>query len=125
MPQAYADYHDMMELTEKLVSGAAAEILGTTTIVGGDGDGAPPDVDLKAPWRRVTMNDLVKEKTGTPQHSTAQHTTITSVYGGALNILYKSSENVIVSKISKKIAFLSTRQQKVFFLTGGFGAARF
>eukprot|EP00752_Nemacystus_decipiens_P018778 g16836.t1 len=62
--QAYADYHDMMELTEKLVAGAASEVLGTTTVVGGDEDGSPPDVDLKAPWRRVTMNDLVKEKIG-------------------------------------------------------------
>lgn len=62
--QAYADYHDMMELTERLVSGAAAEVLGTTTVEGGDEEGSPPDIDLKAPWRRVTMNDLVKEKIG-------------------------------------------------------------
>ncbi|CAN0356153.1 unnamed protein product, partial [Hapterophycus canaliculatus] len=54
----------MMELTEKLVAGAAAEVLGTTTVVGGDEEGSPPDVDLKAPWRRVTMNDLVREKIG-------------------------------------------------------------
>ena len=54
----------MMELTENLVSGAASEVLGTTTVVGGDEEGSPPDLDLKAPWRRVTMNDLVKEKTG-------------------------------------------------------------
>ncbi|CAB1112633.1 unnamed protein product [Ectocarpus sp. CCAP 1310/34] len=62
--QAYADYHDMMELTEKLVAGAASEVLGTTAVSGGEEEGAPPDVDLKAPWRRVTMNDLVKEKIG-------------------------------------------------------------
>lgn len=55
----------MMELTEKLVAGAASEVLGTTTVVGGEEEGSPPDVDLKAPWRRVTMNDLVKEKIGT------------------------------------------------------------
>ncbi|CAN0162594.1 unnamed protein product, partial [Ectocarpus sp. 8 AP-2014] len=62
--QAYADYHDMMELTEKLVAGAASEVLGTTAVSGGEEEGAPPDVDLKAPWRRVTMNDLVREKIG-------------------------------------------------------------
>lgn len=62
--QAYADYHDMMELTENLVSGAASHVLGTTTVVGGDEEGSPPDLELKAPWRRVTMNDLVKEKIG-------------------------------------------------------------
>ncbi|CBJ27015.1 Lysyl-tRNA Synthetase [Ectocarpus siliculosus] len=62
--QAYADYHDMMELTERLVAGAASEVLGTTAVSGGEEEGAPPDVDLKAPWRRVTMNDLVREKIG-------------------------------------------------------------
>lgn len=53
----------MMELTERLVVGAASEVLGTTTVVG-EGEEALPEVDLKAPWRRVSMNDLVKEKTG-------------------------------------------------------------
>lgn len=63
--QAYADYHDMMELTERLVAGAASEVLGTTLIAGEGEEGrALPDLDLKAPWRRVTMNDLVKEKIG-------------------------------------------------------------
>ncbi|CAN0524550.1 unnamed protein product [Laminaria digitata] len=55
----------MMELTERLVAGAASEVLGTTVIAGGEEEGALPDLDLKAPWRRVTMNDLVKEKIGT------------------------------------------------------------
>ena len=55
----------MMELTERLVAGAASEVLGTTVIAaGGDEEGALPDLDLTAPWRRVTMNDLVKEKIG-------------------------------------------------------------
>lgn len=62
--QAYADYSDMMKLTEKLVSGAAMSVLGTTTVSGADVEGSPPEVDLKAPWRRVTMNELVREKVG-------------------------------------------------------------
>lgn len=62
--QAYADYFDMMDLTEKLVSGAAMSVLGTTIVSSGDADGASPGIDLKAPWRRVTMSDLVKDKTG-------------------------------------------------------------
>ena len=57
--QAYADFDDMMKLTEELVSTIAQELLGTTIVPYGD-----DMIDLTPPWRRVTMNDLVKEKTG-------------------------------------------------------------
>ena len=49
----------MMALTENLVSGAAMEVLGTTQV---EYQGTP--IDLTAPWRRVTMSDLVKEAMG-------------------------------------------------------------
>lgn len=62
--QAYADYFDMMDLTERLVEGAAKEVLGTTKVAGAEDGSSLAEIDLKAPWRRVTMNDLVKEKTG-------------------------------------------------------------
>ena len=48
-----------MALTENLVSGAAMEVLGTTQV---EYQGTP--IDLTAPWRRVTMSDLVKEAMG-------------------------------------------------------------
>jgi lysyl-tRNA synthetase, class II len=57
--QAYADYYDMMELTEAIVTTAAQDVLQTLQVVY---QGQP--VDLTPPWRRVTMHDLVKEKTG-------------------------------------------------------------
>lgn len=57
--QAYADYHDMMTLTENLVTTAAQEVLGTLKI-----DYQGTEIDLTAPWRRVTMHDAVKEATG-------------------------------------------------------------
>jgi len=53
---AYADYADMMRLTEELVAGIAADVLGTTTI---EYDGR--DVDLSTPWRRATMEELIAE----------------------------------------------------------------
>ncbi len=56
---AYADYHDVMELVENLVSHLAMEICGTTTIAYGD-----RELDLSAPWRRATMIDLISEHTG-------------------------------------------------------------
>ncbi|MFN6515315.1 MAG: lysine--tRNA ligase [Nostoc sp. CreGUA01] len=57
--QAYADYNDMMALTEGIITTVAQEVLGTLQITY-QGE----SIDLTPPWRRVTMHDLVKEFTG-------------------------------------------------------------
>ena len=61
--QAFGDYHDMMDLTEALVVTAAEEAIGTTVVTVGD-----REVDLKPPWRRVTMVDLIREHAGVDMH---------------------------------------------------------
>jgi lysyl-tRNA synthetase class 2 len=57
--QAYADYGDIMELVESLVSYLATEICGSTAISYGG-----RELDLSAPWRRATMLELIAEQTG-------------------------------------------------------------
>ncbi|HEY9908190.1 MAG TPA: lysine--tRNA ligase [Thermosynechococcaceae cyanobacterium] len=57
--QAYADYNDMMSLTETLITTAAQDVLKTLKITY---QGEP--IDLTPPWRRVTMHDAVQEQTG-------------------------------------------------------------
>lgn len=57
--QAYADYHDIMELVETLVAHLAMELHGTTNLAYGD-----RQIELAAPWRRATMIDLIAEQTG-------------------------------------------------------------
>jgi lysyl-tRNA synthetase class 2 len=57
--QAYADYSDMMALTEELVAHLATELHGTTKLSYGG-----RDLDLTPPWRRATLIDLVEEQTG-------------------------------------------------------------
>ena len=57
--QAYADYHDMMALTEGIITTVAQEVLGTLHI-----SYQGTQIDLSPPWRRVTMHDLVREHTG-------------------------------------------------------------
>ncbi|MFX3631646.1 MAG: lysine--tRNA ligase [Candidatus Pristimantibacillus sp.] len=57
--EAYADYKDIMALTETLIAHIAQEVLGTTKIVY-----QGVDIDLTPQWRRVSMVDLVKETTG-------------------------------------------------------------
>ncbi len=57
--QAYADYEDMMELTEQLVAGVALATLGTSRLVY-----QGRDLDLTPPWRRASMSELIEERTG-------------------------------------------------------------
>ncbi|WP_059103620.1 lysine--tRNA ligase [Shouchella shacheensis] len=57
--EAYADFKDIMELTEGVIAHIAKEVLGTTTIEYGD-----HKVDLAPGWTRVHMVDAIKEKTG-------------------------------------------------------------
>jgi lysyl-tRNA synthetase class 2 len=57
--QAYADYHDIMQLVENIITDVTREVLGTLQI-----NYQGEAIDLTPPWRRVTMHDLVREKTG-------------------------------------------------------------
>ena len=57
--QAYADYSDMMELTEELVAHLATEVCGTTKLTYGG-----RELDLTPPWRRATLTELIEEHTG-------------------------------------------------------------
>ena len=61
--QAFADYTDMMTLTEQLIVQAARDALDTTVIEIGD-----TSVDLATPWRRAKLLDLVSEAVGRPVH---------------------------------------------------------
>ena len=57
--QAYADFHDMMDLFEDLLSSAAQKILGTYQI-----QWQGNDIDLTPGWPRLTMAEAVKQYTG-------------------------------------------------------------
>jgi lysyl-tRNA synthetase class 2 len=57
--QAYADYHDMMSLTEEMIAYIAEKCLGTTKIIYED-----TEIDLTPPWTRITMVDAVKKYAG-------------------------------------------------------------
>ena len=57
--QAYADYNDMMTLTENMVAYVAQEVLGTMKIQYGE-----HEIDLTPPWDRKTMLGSIKEATG-------------------------------------------------------------
>jgi lysyl-tRNA synthetase, class II len=61
--QAFGDYEDMMELTEAIVEACCLAAIGTTVVtINGK------EVDLKPPWRRATMAELIEENAGVKMH---------------------------------------------------------
>ena len=61
--QAFADWNDMMAITERLVTQAARDALGTTVITIRD-----QQVDLADPWPRLSMSGAVSAKAGRDVH---------------------------------------------------------
>jgi len=57
--QAYADYGDMMDLAENLVSGTAEEVLGSMQV-----EWAGHAVDLSPPWQRISFFDAIERHAG-------------------------------------------------------------
>ncbi|MBR1903819.1 MAG: lysine--tRNA ligase [Alphaproteobacteria bacterium] len=57
--QAYADYNDMADLIENLLRFVTTEVLGTPKIMFGE-----REIDLSKPFRRESIINLIKEKTG-------------------------------------------------------------
>lgn len=57
--QAFADYNDMMEITENMISEICTKVNGTTKVTY-----QGTEIEFAPPWRRITMVDAVKEHTG-------------------------------------------------------------
>jgi lysyl-tRNA synthetase class 2 len=57
--EAYADYHDVMEMTENLVSSVAREVLGTTSV-----NFAGEVINLEPPWKRLPLRQSLIDKCG-------------------------------------------------------------
>jgi lysyl-tRNA synthetase class 2 len=54
--EAFADYNDMMEITENMIAYVCENVLGSTKVMYQE-----TEIDFTPPWRRVTMVDAVKE----------------------------------------------------------------
>jgi len=57
--QAYADYNDIMELTEQMIAAIAEDVLGTRQVVY-----QGQTIDLTPPWPRVTLREAILEHSG-------------------------------------------------------------
>ena len=56
---AYEDYNDMMDISEEIITRLCMKVNGTLKI-----NYQGLDIDLSTPWKRITMIDAIKEKTG-------------------------------------------------------------
>ena len=57
--EAYADYHDIMDITENMIRYISEKVLGTAKVTYGE-----ETIDLESKWKRIHMADAVKEETG-------------------------------------------------------------
>jgi len=57
--KAYIDYHQVMDITERLVAFVAQQVKGTTTITY-----QGHEIDLAPPWQRITLRDAILKFTG-------------------------------------------------------------
>jgi lysyl-tRNA synthetase class 2 len=57
--KAYIDYFGVMDITERLIAYVAQEVKGSTTITY-----QGYTIDLRPPWRRVTLRDAIREAAG-------------------------------------------------------------
>ena len=57
--QAYADYNDVMEMAEQMISYAVQEVLGTTRV-----NYQGNEIDLTPPWPRRSLRQAIKEESG-------------------------------------------------------------
>lgn len=74
---AYADYRDMMDLTELLITGVIEEITGSSVLIY-----QGVELDFKRPWRRITMLDAVKKFAGREVSFDMSVGELTKVAGG-------------------------------------------
>ena len=93
--QAQADYHDMMELTEDLVSHLAEEVLDTKTL-----EYEETELDFSAPWERITMIEAVKKYAGV---DFTEFDTAEEAYEAAASVGVKPEEGLSYGEVLNEV----------------------
>ena len=57
--EAYADYNDVMQMVEGMVSHVANKVVGTTQVAHGD-----HVIELASPWRRLSLREELRDRSG-------------------------------------------------------------
>lgn len=94
---AYADYNDLMELTEKLVSGLVKQLFGTYKIsyhMNGP-DQAPVEIDFTPPFRRFDLIGDLEKATNEkfpPATEFATKGTTSTLFNEKIDVIFFSNE---------------------------------
>lgn len=97
--QAYADYHDMMDITEELVSQTALQVLGTTEI-----EYQGQIINLAPPWRRLSMLEAINEyaKIDFAAIQTDEEARQAAVKAG-LKVVPKASRGSVINEVFEEL----------------------
>lgn len=86
---AYADYHDLMDLTEEMLSSVAIDVLGSSKMPYGEFE-----VEFAGPYARISMLDAIKQYN--PEHAEIQALTYEGVADRELMVKIAKSVHVEV-----------------------------
>lgn len=94
---AYADYEDIMNLTEEIITEAFKATTGKETLIY-----EGKEISLKRPWKRISMAESVKEKTGYDFNVITDDEALEIAKKENLDIEFDSSKGKILSQVFEK-----------------------
>lgn len=92
---SYADYEDMMRIMENIYEHVFKKVNGSTKIKYGE-----EKIDFKAPWRRETMCNLVKQDTGIDVEKVSKEEIINKIKENDF-LIKEQNEGLNINEISK------------------------
>lgn len=91
---AYADYLEVMELTENLVANTVDNLHGTTKITYQE-----QEIDFTPPWRRITMVESIQEYTDIDPASLTAHELYKKAVGKGIELEGDESKGEIIAEL--------------------------
>jgi lysyl-tRNA synthetase class 2 len=92
--QAYANYLEIMELTENLIAQTVEKIHGATKIVYQD-----QEMDFTPPWRRITMIESIQEYTDIDPDALSAHELYTKAVNSGIELAGDESKGEIIAEL--------------------------
>lgn len=109
--QAYADYQDMMKITEELITGIVNEVLGRTRLTYGC-----CEIDFTLPWARMTMLEAVQKYTGQDFSHFDAHEAHRQAQAMGLDVSSGAPWGVVLAEVFE--AFVEEHLIQPTFITG-------
>ena len=97
--QAYTDCRGMMDLVEGLISTAARDVLGRTTICTPEGR----EIDLAPPWRRISYAELIREHAGEDWYDLEAAAKVDRARGMGLQVEADWAEQDVTHEVYEKV----------------------